>query len=256
MEYRLYIDEVGNSDLGSSDNPNHHFLSLTGIIFSLTHVQETVHPQMEAIKTKYFISHPDHPVIFHRKEMVNFKTPFKSLRDPSIREIFDKELLTLLEAWDYTVLTVCIDMKNHKESYTTWRYDPHHYCLVLLLERYFYFLNRQDKVGDAMAESRDGKEDNRLKASYHRLWIQGTDFLAADRFQQILTSCQLRVKSKQNNVAGLQLANLLAHPSRNEILSAQGLLVGEIAPFAKKIIELLRTKYDCQWTRVFGKKFL
>ncbi len=31
-KYRIYIDEVGNPDLGSSDDPNHRFLSLTGVI--------------------------------------------------------------------------------------------------------------------------------------------------------------------------------------------------------------------------------
>jgi hypothetical protein len=29
MKYRIYIDEVGNPDLDSSENPNHQFLSLT-----------------------------------------------------------------------------------------------------------------------------------------------------------------------------------------------------------------------------------
>gem|GEM_PF-2254388 len=42
MKYRIYIDEVGNSDLGSSDNPNHRFLSLTGIIFELEYIETTV----------------------------------------------------------------------------------------------------------------------------------------------------------------------------------------------------------------------
>ena len=256
MKYRLYIDEVGNSDLGSSDNPNHRFLSLTGVILGLSHVQETVHPKMEALKAKYFHSHPDDPVIFHRKEMLNGRPPFQSLRNPVVRESFDEELLALLNCWDYKVLTVCIDKKNHKESYTTWRYDPYHYCLAILLERYSYFLNRKNEVGDVIAEARGGKEDKRLKASYHRLWEQGTDFVDSDRFQKVLTSCQLKVKSKQNNIAGLQLADLLAHPSRNEILSEQGFMDREIAPFARKIIELLQTKYDCQGNRAFGKKFL
>ena len=31
-KYRMYIDEVGNPNLGSSDNPNHRFLSLTGVL--------------------------------------------------------------------------------------------------------------------------------------------------------------------------------------------------------------------------------
>jgi hypothetical protein len=211
---------------------------------------------MEALKAKYFHSHPDDPVIFHRKEMLNGRPPFQSLRNPLVRESFDEELLALLNCWDYKVLTVCIDKKNHKESYTTWRYDPYHYCLAILLERYSFFLNRKNEVGDVIAEARGGNEDKRLKASYHRLWAQGTEYLTPDKFQKVLTSCQLKVKSKQNNIAGLQLADLLAHPSRNEILSEQGFLDREIAPFARKIIELLQTKYDCHGNRAFGKKFL
>ena len=33
QKYRMYVDEVGNSDLGSSDNPNHRFISLTGVVW-------------------------------------------------------------------------------------------------------------------------------------------------------------------------------------------------------------------------------
>ena len=62
-KYRIYIDEVGNPDLDSSDNPNHRFLSLTGVILELGHIERVVHPQMEAIKAKFFRSHPDDPVI-------------------------------------------------------------------------------------------------------------------------------------------------------------------------------------------------
>lgn len=43
-KYRLYVDEVGNADLKSSDNPNHRFLSLTGVILELNHVSQTVYP--------------------------------------------------------------------------------------------------------------------------------------------------------------------------------------------------------------------
>ena len=35
MKYRMYVDETGNSDLNSSDNPLHRYLGLTGIITEL-----------------------------------------------------------------------------------------------------------------------------------------------------------------------------------------------------------------------------
>ncbi len=57
----MYVDEVGNADLGSSDDPNHRYLSLTGVVIALDHVESVVHPQMEALKATYFGSHPDDP---------------------------------------------------------------------------------------------------------------------------------------------------------------------------------------------------
>ena len=256
MKYRIYIDEVGNPDIDSSDDPNHRFLSLTGVIAELGYTEKVIHPQMEALKTKYFHSHPDDPVIFHRKEMVNAKPPFESLQTQQTREQFDCELLGLLSSWDYTVITVCLDKRKHKEIYTTWRYDPYHYCLAVLLERFALFLRRKDARGDVIAESRGGKEDKRLKDSFSRLWQNGTEYINADIFRQALTSKELKVKPKANNISGLQLADILAHPSRTDILCANKLWEKELAPFAKAVAEILDQKYDQEGSRVFGKKFL
>lgn len=256
MKYRIYIDEVGNPDLDSSDDPNHRFLSLTGVILEVGYVGNIVHPQMEALKSKYFGSHPDEPVILHRKEMMGAKYPFAALRDSQMRSRFDSELLGLLREWEYVVITVCIDKKRHRETYTTWRYDPYHYCLEMLLERYVLFLQRGNLQGDAMAESRGGKEDRRLKDSFHRLCSQGTNYIRAETVKKFLTSSQLKVKPKTNNISGLQLADLIAHPSRNEILDDNRELGRELAPFAKKVITILQSKYDRVGGKIFGKKFI
>lgn len=256
MKYRIYIDEVGNPDLESSDDPNHRFLSLTGVILELGYVESTLHPRMELLKRKYFYSHPDEPVIFHRKELLNAQPPFEALKDEHFRAQFDQELLELMASWEYTVITVCLDKKTHKETYTTWRYDPYHYCLAVLLERFVFFLERKDCQGDVMAESRGGREDIRLKKSFASLWIRGTDYITPERFAERLTSKQLKVKLKANNIAGLQLTDLLAHPSRKEILSERGLLEKEPAPFAQQVIRILQRKYDQQGGRMYGKKYL
>lgn len=256
MKYRIYIDEVGNPDLGSSDNPNHRFLSLTGVIIELGYVQEVLQPEMEAIKASLLSSHPDEPIILHRKEILNAKPPFEALRHPDVRERFDRVLLEHLTRWDFGVVSVCLDKKRHKEQYTTWRYDPYHYCLKVLVERFVFFLEQKKAVGDVMAESRGGKEDIRLKMSFRRLWEEGTGYLTRERFQGVLTSCELKVKSKANNIAGLQLADLVAHPSRNEILHENGLMEREPAEFARQVIALLKGKYYQDRGRTYGKKML
>lgn len=211
---------------------------------------------MEELKAQYFHSHPDDPVVFHRKEMLNAKPPFECLVVSETRSLFDAQLLELLARWEFTVISVCIDKRAHKERYTTWRYDPYHYCLEVLFERFVFFLNRRTAEGDVMAESRGGKEDTRLKASFARLWESGTHYVDKDQIQKAITSKQLKVKQKSNNVCGLQVADLIAHPSRNEILTEQGMLTGKLGPFAEKVIQILQRKYDRSGKRVFGKKFL
>ncbi len=255
-KYRMYVDEVGNPDLESSDNPNHRFLSLTGVIIELEYVRLVINPQMEALKHKYFTAHPDEPIVLHRKEILNRKPPFEGLRDPAMAEFFDLDLIDLLKKWEYTVITVCLDKRKHREMYTVWRYDPYHYCLAILMERFNFWLNRREGQGDVMAESRGGKEDRRLKDTFARLWNQGTEYVRPDQFQKSFSSRQLKVKPKSSNISGLQLADLIAHPSRSEILDENGLFGRSLGAFAMKVIEILKKKYDQEGNRIFGKKYL
>lgn len=127
------------------------------------------------------------------------------------------------------------------------------------MERYFFFLQQRHDVGDSMAESRGGKEDMRLKKSYEGLFETGTEYIGPDRFAKTFTSAQLKVKSKQNNISGLQLADLIAHPSRREILLENGKITDNRNDiFADRIVEILQGKYYARGDKVLGhgKKLL
>src|SRR5258708_39268825 len=88
-----------------------------------------------------------------------------------------------------------------------------------MIERYVLWLKDGGTVGDIMAESRGGKEDKRLKDSFERAYTKGSEYMDAETFATHLTSKQLKVKPKSNNIAGLQLADLIAHPSSHVILA-------------------------------------
>jgi hypothetical protein len=212
-KYRMYVDEVGNSGMTASHDSRHRYLSLTGIIIELDYVNTDVFPALEALKRKYFGSHPDEPIILHRKELVNKKPPFEALQQPKVEEAFNRELLELFTNLDYVVITVVIDKLEHENQYKVWHFDPYHYCLTVLVDRYVRWLEEKDATGDVMAESRGGNEDIRLKNSFERLYDTGTEHVGADLLVERLTSRQLKVKPKSTNVAGLQLADIIAHPS-------------------------------------------
>lgn len=259
--YRLYMDEVGNHDMNHADDPNQRFLSLTGVILESSYTLNTLQPEMDQLKRTFFQQDPDVPVIFHRKELVNKRPPFHSLRDPEIEQQFNTALLTSLARWDYRVITVMIDKRAHRDQYQVWHYHPYHYCLAVLLERFVLFLYHGENEGDLMVESRGGVEDGKLKDSYSRLYAGGTDHIPADRWQACLTSRELKAKPKSANVAGLQLADLLAHPSRREMLIENGLLIDPRDVFGDQIAAILRqSKYlrNSRTGRVegYGKKLL
>ena len=93
-------------------------------------------------------------MILHRKELVNKKYPFNSLKDKSTEERFNQEYLKLISDFDYSIVSVLIDKKEHKIKYSTWKYDPYHYCMEIILERFFFFLESKSASGDVMIESR------------------------------------------------------------------------------------------------------
>jgi len=149
-----------------------------------------------------------------------------------------------LPYWLEVVLSVVIDKQEHLNRYLVWQQDPYHYCLQVLTERYVMWLGRHGVIGDVMAESRGGREDTRLKKSFHRVYLEGTAFVSLNQFKDCLTSSQLKVKPKQNNIAGLQIADLLAHPSYKGIMARKN---NKPLPtnFGGLIVEILEeTKYD------------
>jgi hypothetical protein len=64
-----------------------------------------------------------------------------------------------------------------------------------------------------MAEVRGGKADRCLEKSYSGLYEDGTSNISRTEVQRRLTSKKLKMRPKIANVAGLQLADLLASPS-------------------------------------------
>ena len=112
------------------------------------------------------------------------------------------------------------------------------------MERFVLFLHYSGHRGDVMVERRGGKEDRKLKDSYARLYERGTDNIPPERWRECLTTRELKITPKTANITGLQLADLIAHPSRRELLIERQLLVDDRHTFGDQICAILRqSKY-------------
>jgi len=268
--YRLYIDESGDHTYGKKEKQpfiirhkdkiiadlqiDHYpqlekddkrYLGLTGCIFKLDYYIEQFVPTFDALKRDFF--DPDEQVILHAKDIIQRRGHFHILRNEETAIRFDAGIIDLIANAEYTVINVVIDKKNHIENYGTSAWHPYHYCLANILSRYCLFLQKNKTKGDVMAESRGKTEDFELRKVYSTIYDKGTRFKSRVFFQQYLTSKEIKIKPKDKNVAGLQLADILAHPLKKYTLLQKGLLQEpDESLFWLKVIEAVKPKLDCR----------
>jgi hypothetical protein len=243
--HRMYVDEVGHADLRASNDPKQRYLSLTGVVFDLEYHDTTVTQLVERLKQRHFSPRADgQPLVFHRKELVNGNYPFNALQDQERKKEFDEHLLWLLQRLDYVVLSTTIDKLEHLNHYTVWHHHPYHYCQEVLLERYAMWLNRRGERGDVFAESRGRREDFLLKKAFRFIYSNGTQHMRKADFQACLSQGDVKLYRKTANLAGLQLADLIAHPSFKVMMSKKNRQALP-ANFGGKIGKILEeSKYD------------
>ncbi|MEN9753757.1 MAG: hypothetical protein RLZ07_139 [Pseudomonadota bacterium] len=241
--YRLYIDEVGTDGLTNLDKDSHRFLSLTGIAVKLDHVRVHLEPNMNWIKTNVFDHDPDSPIIFHRKEILGFKGPYQVLRDEIKKELFDRAILRLISSTEYTAITALIDKQWMMRQGHWERMHPYHYLMEIMVEKYTQFLVRKNDFGDIMPESR-GQKDNLLQSAFDDVRQRGCAFVNADLIRSRIRAQSLKFRTKKDNISGLQLCDLLAHPSHMFVRKRMGHDVN-LGAFAEKVSDILnQTKYD------------
>ena len=232
--YRMYIDESGDHAYALSQEEGKRYLGITGVIFECEYYKNVFHPSFESFKQEHFPHNPDDPVILHRKELVNKSGHFWRLSLPEKESLFNEGLLEILTASQYVVISTVIDKNAHKEQCDSFSSHPYHVCLFALLDGYCEYLEACGAKGDVLAESRGGHEDILLKEAYRQAFAN----------QQVLTSKEIKIKPKIANIAGLQIADLLAHPCKNSILSEKGLTQAVSGKYAGAVQRAIIDKYS------------
>lgn len=238
--YRLYVDEVGDASFRNCHTTARRFLSLTGVALHLAAAAETVAPDLERLKRDHFGAHPDDErrLVLHRRDILNRNGPFGVLLQPERAAAFDAALFEAFERWPYTVFTVVLDKHAFRERHPTDRPEAYAHALEAVVGCYAAWLAERAARGDVMVESRAGKDDRRLKDAYTELLTTGGPDVDLPCLLESLTSRQLKVRNKTDAVPGLQLADLLAHPSAGALRARHG--HGERpADFGGRVVDLL-----------------
>lgn len=220
------------------------YLCLFGCAFETQHYENTFCEAVKAFKAKYFGGDPDERVILHREDIIQKRPPFDCLQDDEKLNAFNADLLELIKSASFNAFAVVIDKYTSRgKHFAALPFDPYHVALLAMMERYCGWLRFRRSVGDVMAEARGGNEDKQLKAAFRTVYNAGTRYHDPKFFQEVLTSRELKIKPKTHDIAGLQLADLMAHPAKQQILAGRG-----IAPppfgFSAMMAGIVEGKYN------------
>jgi hypothetical protein len=140
---------------------------------------------------------------------------------------------------------VVIDKKKHLSRFQERAWNPYGYGLEVLLDRVRGYLSIQDASADIMPESRGGVEDKQLLEAYVALRVDGSKFATADQYKAIFPGDGLLFRRKYQNVAGLQLADLVAADQKLlTVQEAKRPMPHAIGPFGRRLNAVVARKVN------------
>ncbi len=212
-EYIAFLDECGDHTLELIDRDFPLFLLAAVIIKRADYVEQVI-PAVARLKLKYWFHEG---VNLHSRDIRKRKGPFGFLLAKEPREEFLAELSKLMKELPYTLFVSAIRKEDHKNRYGTNAANPYDLALEFTLERLVHFMeSNQLNELPFVAEARGKKEDETLERCFYRMMSEGTDYISGDRFRSL--RCPLVFRRKFDNIAGIQLADLCAHPCARHIL--------------------------------------
>jgi len=239
MPYVLFMDESGDHNLANvrKDFP---VFCLTGCVFEKEYYKQVARPSVEDLKQRFW-GRTD--VILHSSEIRKQKGAFSFLGDEDKRREFYEAINNLIENLQFTALAAVILKNKHNQRYGDVARNPYHLSLEFMVERYSMFMHRRSRfeTGYMMAESRGKNEDAQLKNEFDHYLKFGT------RYQNDLGNItNFWMEKKQANIAGLQIADLLAYPIAAKVLRPKA---------ENKAFEIIAPKIDhkpAQNTKILG----
>jgi len=141
--------------------------------------------------------------------------------EAAFRQRFFQGLNELVASLDFKVVACAIRKDEHLARYGVAALDPYMLSLDLLVELFCFEVGDVPGGGVIVAERRNPTLDNELELAFLNLKIQGTRYVQASQIGQKIAGMALR--SKKDNIAGLQLADLVATPIGRHLLGKNDL---------------------------------
>lgn len=188
----LYLDESGDHSLDKVDE---------------AYAKDELTEQVSKFKQDFF-GRTD--IILHTSDIARNRNGFEKLVDTAVRKEFYTCLNNLIASLDFKVIACVIKKDKHFHKYGIDAIDPYMLSLNILVERFCFDIGDIPDGGQIIAEKRNPTLDNELDLAWLKLKISGTQFLQAVDITRRIS--QISLRDKKQNIAGLQLADLVVSP--------------------------------------------
>jgi hypothetical protein len=221
MDKILFLDESGDHNLVKIDQ-SHPIFVLGGVVANKDYALGEMTDKVNQFKMDLFGTTN---IILHTADFTRQKNGFEAMKDKIFCENFYQRLNKLISELDITIIACAVKKQSHFERYGFEAVDPYHLSLNVLVERFCYMIDKEKK-GMIVAEARDATLDRQLDIAWLNLKISGTHFMQAVEINQKIKS--LDIKTKQDNLAGLEIADIIVTPIARRILKRQSRIDLEI----------------------------
>lgn len=208
----LFLDESGDHNLSVID-PQYPMFVLGGVIMEVDYAKGPLTDALNDFKRR-MLGRTD--LVLHTADIVRNRNGFERMKDPGYRAEFLDGLNDLMRRAEYRVVACAIHKSAHLSRYGLAAVDPYMLSLDILVERFCLDVGNVTRGGIIVAEKRDPVLDRELDLAWLNLKIGGTRYIKAHDIDNRMGGLLLR--SKSDNIAGLQLADLVVSPIGRKVL--------------------------------------
>jgi hypothetical protein len=209
-ELLVFMDESGDHNLKGGGDPNYPLFVLVAVLIDSDEYVKIVH-EFEQIKLKFF---ENKSIVFHEREIRKAEGVFRILQNPNTRNEFLQDLNRIIENSRFQIIASVIDKRKLLEKYL-YPENPYNISLQFILERIGFEVQSRRSASEVpiRAESRGKKEDGKLREEFDRI-CSGNSTLSHNSYlpSQICNKMRFHFHKKEENVEGIQLADLIARP--------------------------------------------
>lgn len=207
----LFLDESGDHDLTNID-PEYPVFVLGGIIVDEAYASGELTEKLNEFKQDLFGTTN---IIIHTADIIRNRNGFERLKsDKTFRAKFMEKLNNLMLSLEYKVVACAIKKQEHVDKYVSAA-DPYLFSLDVVTERFVFELGGH--TGQLIAEKRNKQLDAQLLLAWRSLELKGTSFLTPTKFKARIPQ-PIDLRAKAENIAGLQIADLVVSPIGRHVI--------------------------------------